>query len=728
MFRNLHKLIIIATVLLFAMHTSAQLTVTTGANIFVSSGATVTVQGNLTNSGSISGQGLTLLNGAALQTINGTGDITNLTLNNPAGAIISSGAGNNQNIYGTLIIANGNLTTNDNLTIKSDINGTASVGNSAGTITGFATVERYIANPGHRSWHLLSTNTYNSGQTIKQAWQENGGAIVAGIGTLVTSNLYSGSNGYDMVSISSSILTHNQGGLSGPNWIFNLANTNTTVWSSYPGYMLFVRGDRNYTPTLPTPTATSATTLRSKGSLYQGTQPAVVVSATGTGRTLVGNPFASAIDLENIFIPATSLDQNFYIWDPTMTGNYGVGGFRVVQRNGVGSYTSTPSLGVSNDNTLRYIQSGEAFFLKATGSNANVVFDENSKTAGLTVVNPIISTQGDQQIIANLMIVNPGNIASLADGIRLRFDNSYSASTNDDIEKMGNFAENISSYRNGKKLIVEQRPMITSGDTIFLHFTNTGIKDYRFKINTQDFVQTNVTAWLQDTYLNTNSSLDLSGGVKDFDFTVTSDVASANADRFRIVFTLSGPLPVTFTSIKAYQLANDIAVEWKVSNQVNIDHYEVEKSINGFDFSKAGTTVATGINGSDANYNWLDIHAVTGDNFYRIRCVGTGGEVKYSAVAKVLITKGNPSITVYPNPVVNRTLTLQLTDMAKGTYTIRLINMTGQVVMTKGIIHNGGNASQALDVDKNIANGIYQLEITNPDLTRTVRSLVISNQ
>ena len=727
-YKNLHTLILLPVVLLLAVNASAQLNVTSGANIFISAGATVSVQGNMTNSGSITGAGTTLLNGTSLQTINGIGDISNLTLNNAAGAGITSGAGNMQNIYGTLIVSNGNFATGDNLTIKSDINGTARIGNSAGTISGYASVERYIANPGHRSWHLLSTNTYGSGQTIQQAWQENSGPVVAGIGTLVTSNLYNGSNGFDMASISSSILTHNQSGVSGPSWNFILPNTNTTLWSSNPGYMLFVRGDRNYTPTLPTPTATSATMIRSKGSLYQGTQPAIVVSATGTGRTLVGNPFASAIDLETIFVPATTLDQNFYIWDPTMTGNYGVGGFRVVQRNGVGSYTSTPSLGVANDNTLRYIQSDQAFFLKATGSNANVVFNENSKIDLISVVNPIVNTQGDQQIIANLMIINPGNIESLADGIRVRFDASYSADLTDDIEKMGNFAENISSFRNGKKLIVEQRPMIVPTDTIFLRFTNAGIKNYRFRINTQDFVQNNVSAWLQDTYLNTNTPLDLRGANKNFDFTVTGDAASANQDRFRIVFSLSGPIPVSITSIKAYQLVNDIAVEWKVSNQVNIQKYEVEKSADGISFTKVATQNATGINGSDANYNWLDVNAYTGDNFYRIRSIGIGGDIKYTAIVKVTITKGNPAITVYPNPVINRIITVQFTDMLKGFYTLKLVNTIGQVLMLQQLKHNGGSTTQTVNIDKSIANGAYRLEIIKPDNTMVSKALVITNQ
>jgi len=93
------------------------------------------------------------------------------------------------------------------LVLKSTGNGstnTARIGNLTGSLLDGATnvtVERYIASP-QRAWHLLSAKAVTGSQTIKQAWQENGGPIVAGQGTLVTSNLYNGTNGFDAASVS----------------------------------------------------------------------------------------------------------------------------------------------------------------------------------------------------------------------------------------------------------------------------------------------------------------------------------------------------------------------------------------------------------------------------------------------------------------------------------------------------------------------------------------------
>ena len=699
-----------------------------GANTLTINGAASYGTGTITGSATSN----MVIGGTALaQVLNFTAGgriLKDLTLN--AGATASLGTALDITAGaapGTVIVNTGaTLITGGNLALRSDDNGTARVGISAGTISGNVIVERNIKNAGHRAWHLLSANTTGS-QTIFNAWQE-GGVNVANRGTLITSNLFNGTNGFDLISLSSSILTHNQGGAGGPSWNSNLANTNTTIFSSFPGYMLFVRGDRNYTSTLPTPTATNQTVLKSTGGLKQGTQAGVTVSALGTGRTLVGNPYASAIDMDAIFTGTANLNQDMMIWDPTLTGSRGVGGFRLVERNG-GAYQQTPVVlggGAVPDAASRFIHSGQAFFLKATGSNANMVFAEANKTASVSLVNPIVQTQGDQQLFANLMVVEPGNKASLADGLRIRYNASYQAGADDDIEKMGNFGENISVYRAGKKWIVEKRPMIGTRDTIFMRMSNTAIKYYRFEIGTLDFVQSNVKAYLEDTYLKTVTALDISGGVTYKDFSITSDAASANPDRFRIIFSAANPSTPIFTGVKAVEYGHDVMVSWKVSNELLIQKYEVEHSTDGLHFTKVNSQVATGITGSNVSYNWLHLNPVTGDNFYRIKSIGIAGDEKISDVVKVKIGKGNPAITVYPNPVKDHTIALHFTNMKEGVYRLRIFNAMGQLVFTRTINHAGGTATQTVVFDRGVTKGNYRLEFIKPDNTTTTQAILIT--
>ena len=707
-------------------------------------GQTLTINGAVTGTGTITGSetsGLTI--GGTAGTLRFTSGSTNNYLKNfsiNAGASATLGTALNITggvaalTEGVLTVANtGSLATGGFLTMKSNINGTARVAaNTSGStyITGNVTVERYISATGAvtgRRWHLLSGKSTVTAQNIYQSWQETGG-VAANLGTWITSTTYNGTNGYDATNNNlSSIFYHDQ---ATPAWVTPTA-TNSGSINDYQGYMLFVRGDRS---DLPGNTTNSPTVLRTTGALSQGTQGAVAVSATGAGRTLVGNPYASPIDVENIFAPGgvdvPNLDQNMYVWDPALTGNYGVGGFRLIARTGINTYDHTPvALGTPtlSDPTVRFIHSGSAFFLHATGAPVNIAISENEKAGSTTTIyNPIVATTGDQQIIANLMVVQPGNVASLADGIRVRYDAAYNANTSDDVVKIGNFAENISSYREGKKLIVEKRPMIVTRDTIFLRMSNTGIKDYRFQIGTIDFVQPGVTAFLEDTYLNTSIPLDISGAINYQDFSITAVAASANPDRFRIVFAAAGPLPVTITSVKAAQQGANIAVEWKASNQYNMKQYEVEKSTDGVNYTKVNTQAALGTNGSDVTYNWLDVNPVMGNNFYRIRSIGISGDIKISQAVVVKIGMGNPDISIYPNPVVDRTIAVKFTDMEKGLYQLRLVNTLGQVVLTKRVNHAGGSATETMPLGYGIAKGTYQLQIIKPDQSKTTKAILIT--
>jgi Secretion system C-terminal sorting domain len=698
-------------------------------------GNTLSINGPVTGTGNLKGSATSsLVVGGNAGTINFnqtdsfSRSLKNFTLNNGIATL-----GNAAQIYEVLGLTASTFHVNgQSLVLKSKGNGstnTARVANLTGSTLDGATnvtVERYIASP-QRAWHLLSTQAVTGSQTIKQAWQENGGAIVAGQGTLITSNLYNAGNGFDMVSNSSSILTHNQGGNSGPSYNYNLANTNSTAISANPGYMLFVRGDRNFTAA--NAPSTSPTVLRTNGTLNQGNK-SVFISSTGSGRTLVANPYPSPIDMENIFAATTNLAPDMYIWDPALTGNFGVGGYRLVQRTAANTYQQTPVVlgGTVTDATARYIHSGQAFFLRTIGTagttDATVQFTEAVKAASVSVVNPIVAGVDDEQLIVNLMLVNGGNIESLADGIRIRFNDSYTTAITDDVEKMGNFAENISSFRESKKLIVENRPMIHANDTIFLRLTNTGIKDYRFQLGTLNFVQPEVTAWLQDNYLNTSTPVDLSGAVNNIDFNISSIAASADPDRFRIVFKLSGPLPISITSIKAYQQNSEIAVEWKVSSELNMKNYEVEKSTDGINFAKMFTQPATANNGSDIIYKWIDVNPVTGNNFYRIKGIDNSTASKYSAIANVFIGKTAPAISIFPNPVTGTMFSVQFTAMEKGIYQLRLINLAGQVVSVDKLVHAGGNVLQTVAV-LNLASGEYQLQIVKPDNSVVTKPLII---
>ena len=184
-------------------------------------------------------------------------------------------------------------------------------------------------------------------------------------------------------------------------------------------------------------------------------------------------------------------------------------------------------------------------------------------------------------------------------------------------------------------------------------------------------------------------------------------------------------LPVTLTSVKAYQASSNINVEWTFSQEINMSRYVIEKSATGTSFIDAATVISTGNHSSFITYNWVDIHPNNGANYYRIRMVGKDGNITYSQVVKVVTGSGS-IISVYPNPVTGSSFALQFQNQAVGNFNINLINAAGQVVYKTTINSASGNSTQTIQLPLVLSKGIYSLQIITPDKSVNNQKLVIN--
>jgi hypothetical protein len=150
-------------------------------------------------------------------------------------------------------------------------------------------------------------------------------------------------------------------------------------------------------------------------------------------------------------------------------------------------------------------------------------------------------------------------------------------------------------------------------------------------------------------------------------------------------------------------------------NERGLENYEVEKSADGQHFTKAAKVGAQ--NNNAASYAWLDASPVKGQNFYRIKTVNKDGSVSYSQVLLVNLSGSKGGFVFYPNPAKGRTVSIQLSNLEKGKYTLTVFNNIGQQVMERQIDHTGGSAAQTVDFDKQMAAGIYRVELIKNDGT-----------
>lgn len=416
------------------------------------------------------------------------------------------------------------------------------IGNSGANLTNATavTVERYI--PASRKWRGISSplSAATPGNSIYNSWQSNGTEI-PGEGILLWNA--TGTGGFSLNSAPSAS-ANIRGYTGGTGFTIPTTTTGTNIISGGKPvpYLVFITDNYRFgANTGNMTTGATATTIKATGTLYKGNY------ATGTlssGYHMLPNPYPSPITLSSAVL--SSVNDKFWVWDPKLSGFNGYGGY-VATTNGV---SAPVGVGGSYSTDSRVIPSGGAFWVQSTGS-ASITLTETLK--GGTTFN-IYGRQNNgttEMIRVNLMNSN----GDLYDGIAVAYQNDGNAAIDDkDAAKFAMLSENISVKRAGVDLAIEFRPLVDSSDTIFLNLYQLQKKGYVLNISGQGFdVAANLTAVLQDLYLNKETVLNIYGS-QTYSFTVDNNAASSG-ERFRIVFRPSAVTPVTdLVSLKTIKL------------------------------------------------------------------------------------------------------------------------------------------------------------------------------
>ena len=113
-----------------------------------------------------------------------------------------------------------------------------------------------------------------------------------------------------------------------------------------------------------------------------------------------------------------------------------------------------------------------------------------------------------------------------------------------------------------------------------------------------------------------------------------------------IVQTNASVLPLNLLSFSADVSGNDVRVNWKTSNELNHDHFELQRSTGNGIFTNVATIVA--LSGDNNNYDFTDRNAASlgaSKLSYRLKMVGQSGTFEYSTIVFVSLNRTNELIT-----------------------------------------------------------------------------------
>ncbi len=139
-------------------------------------------------------------------------------------------------------------------------------------------------------------------------------------------------------------------------------------------------------------------------------------------------------------------------------------------------------------------------------------------------------------------------------------------------------------------------------------------------------------------------------------------------------YLIANTVPVKLISFTVVRSGKDAQVNWKVGEEDNVSHYEVQRSLDGMSWELAGKVTAA----RQPSYSFTDKNLSANLYYYRLRSVDVDEKFTYSPVRQVRFDNAG-QVLIYPNPVTGGQFNIKLDKAAS----VSLYNMNGTLLWTK---------------------------------------------
>jgi trimeric autotransporter adhesin len=177
---------------------------------------------------------------------------------------------------------------------------------------------------------------------------------------------------------------------------------------------------------------------------------------------------------------------------------------------------------------------------------------------------------------------------------------------------------------------------------------------------------------------------------------------------------MNDPLPLTLLSFTAQlSTTNVVNLKWETVTEINVSHFEIEKSTDGINFVTAGIVSAKGNTEDVTRYGMNDFinDSKSALYYYRLRSVDIDGKNELSAtrIIRVSNQQENISIVIFPNPV-NREVRITIPNSWQNKRVVyEIFNASGRIVMRTETASS--SQTEAISMSS-MASGFYIVRVT----------------
>jgi CshA-type fibril repeat protein len=255
----------------------------------------------------------------------------------------------------------------------------------------------------------------------------------------------------------------------------------------------------------------------------------------------------------------------------------------------------------------------------------------------------------------------------------------------------------------------------TGGDTpVATTISITGGTDTDMDGDLDQLVVTGQGTWQAnpDGTITFTPEMGYTGNPTPITYTVMDDDGNtSNASTVTLRNSLS--LPVDLISFDGKQFEDQVILTWKVANEKDFSHFELERSQTAKEFGSIATINAS----KKVIYNYNDLQPNEGDNYYRLKMVDLNGTSTHSKIVNISFEK-NGSFIAVENPAKNGEFKV-MTNMKNAKFT--LVNGLGVRISTN-TIDLGRNSYQI--IVNQATSGMYFLIVESNGKLQTKKVLI----
>ena len=160
----------------------------------------------------------------------------------------------------------------------------------------------------------------------------------------------------------------------------------------------------------------------------------------------------------------------------------------------------------------------------------------------------------------------------------------------------------------------------------------------------------------------------------------------------------------------------EVALKWSVSGESQIRHYDLEKSLNGVDFTTIRRETGVLNTGNLVTYFFNDNLLSNTGGYYRVKALGINAGIQFSKQIFLQKQKSVAQVNIYPNPIIDHIIRIQLSGSHEGIWQIALYNNAGQLVVQMNWKVATSDEAIVLAVNPSLPAGIYHLRMISRNI------------